>query len=167
VPSWIIQDGTLPDLRVGDRMRTAVELRLASVPEDPRGECHGSYLSRVGENVHRVCGPRVAVGEVVVDAGGLRLIASGPLAAAAGAVVCGLGWLEATRVVTDESCGVPVEAEWIVREILLQTAPLVPAGGALRARDRSRWGWTPRPATSAWADDGGDALYLVGALPAG
>lgn len=155
----------LPDLMTGGRFRSAVECRLAWVPDDPMtGDCYGSYLSRIGENVYRVCGPRVGSGpgEVVFHADGLPLVATGADPGTAGSV-CGLGWLELTRLVTDESGGVPVEVEWTVVELSLQSAPLVAVGRGMRVRDRSRWGWTPIDRTSAWEDDEGNALYLVGA----
>jgi hypothetical protein len=165
--SWIIQDGNYGDVRRGDRLEAAIEFGFEEAPtlteaNEPSARYHRDSLYEV---VGRVT---VVEADVWVVDMGISIFNEHPppRGLAVGDWVAGKAWVGVDPFFYFERLGKrpsmpPLIYTWRVAEIRRQTAPFVPVGPRMLARDPSKLGWETIEHTNAWVDDGGSADYLL------
>ncbi len=158
--AWIIQDGNYDDIETGARLDAAVEFGLGQPVLEERSEPvaqHGSDSTYdvVGRVDH--VEPDVWVVDIGISAFNEH---PPPRGLAVGDWISGKAWLGIDPFFYFERLGKrpsmpPLIYAWRVLEIQRQTAPFVPAGHRILARDPSKLGWETIHRTNAWTDDGG------------
>jgi hypothetical protein len=174
--AWIIQDGNYGEFERGQIADFAIEFYAPNLGVVPKGPLRvermhsGKYsitaeVTFVAERVHvldfglqvyrhgeiKTMPPRLPPGSVV----------------AADEVYLGIDPFFYFEDLFREPGIPPLIYTWRIEQILMQTAPFIPGperapnGTPIMVRDSSRIGWREVPGTNAWADDGGNAEYLL------
>lgn len=165
--AWIIQDGNYGDVRRDDRLEAAVEFGFEDAPT--LVEVERPSARHVDGSTYDVAG-RVVMVEAdvwVIDVGICVFNEhKPPMGVAVGDMISGRASLGVDPFFYFERLGKrasmpPLIYTWNVVGMVRQTAPFVPAGPRLLVRDASKLGWEAIEQTSAWADDGGSAEYVL------
>ena len=166
LPSWVIQDGTLPDLVCGAAATFAIEFE-APFFTPAVGEPHADLRD---DNTYVIVAKvawRAARADMVIDVGHLLMMGAFPMAAlpTIGDTLGGRGPLAVSGVFSQSGShpnGMPnVRYRWMVDRIQMQTAPWVEFEPRGFRRDLSKSGYRDLPRTSMWTDDKGSADYLI------
>jgi hypothetical protein len=169
---WVIQDGNYEDFEVGSTRRFAVEFYTSDPNGPPRSNLARKLVEHVGDDQYEING------EVAVATDDLLMLDFGLLAyrEVRERPALGTGWRAGTV-----SLGVdpffyfeghakrpdvpPAIYSWDITGLWRQSAPFfatnIPGAGQVMVRDEERLGWMWLGKTDAWADDDGNADYLV------
>jgi hypothetical protein len=173
VASWLIQDGSFPDVQRGDSVSFGLEINTLEnarlVENQGKAACYladGKYKV-VAQVVSLVEKEPLSESLLVIDFGVIAYIFGYPaIEAKVGDYISAIVYLEPLfNTLTDYTEITEIIYHWQIARIFRQAAPIIelksPNGNKSLVRDKNKRGYLEVEQTKAWEDDGGYAEYYL------